>query len=132
MLVRVPVSVGELLDKLAILRIKSRRMADEAKRANVRREIEALQPEVDRLGLEDEDLRGWMDALADVNGQLWDIEDDIRACEARGDFGDEFVRLARAVYRTNDERARIKRVINDATGSELVEEKSYKDPDGAG
>lgn len=132
MLVRVPVSIGELLDKLSILRIKSRRIGDADKRANVRREIEALQPEVDRLGLDDEDLRGWVDALDDVNGQLWDIEDDIRACEARKDFGDEFVRLARAVYRTNDERARIKRVINDATGSELVEEKSYTDPDGEG
>lgn len=130
MLVRVPVSFGEFLDKISILRIKAERIDDAARVANVRRELEALDAELARLGLDGELVGGFLEELEAVNGELWEIEDSIRACEARRDFGEEFVRLARAVYRTNDERARIKRRASEATGSELVEEKSYVDPDG--
>jgi predicted nucleic acid-binding Zn-ribbon protein len=131
--VRVPVSVGELLDKISILRIKEQRIAAPAKLVNVRRELSALQPEMERIEAPAHQLEDWLTDLDRVNGALWEIEDDIRACEARSDFGENFVRLARAVYRTNDERASIKRRINEATGSDLVEEKSYVDPDtGAG
>lgn len=129
MLVRVPVSFGELLDKVSILRIKAARIDDPAKVANVRRELEALDAELAALDLEEGLVEGLLAELEEVNGRLWEIEDDIRRCEARRDFGEEFVRLARAVYRTNDLRARIKRRANEATGSELVEEKSYVDPD---
>jgi hypothetical protein len=131
-LLRVPVSAGELVDKISILRIKEERIADASKVANVRRELAALLPEFERLPTEPSRRESWLAALAEVNGRLWEIEDAIRACEARGDFGETFIALARSVYRTNDERARIKQEINRATGSALVEEKSYVDPDGEG
>jgi hypothetical protein len=130
MLVRVPVSVGELLDKISILRIKTRRIADAAKVANVKRELDALDAEVAAMDVDRDLVEGFLAELEEINDVLWVIEDDIRACEARQDFGEEFIRLARAVYRTNDVRARIKKRANDATGSELTEEKSYVDPDG--
>lgn len=131
MLVRVPVSVGELLDKISILRIKTERIDDPAKVANVRRELEALDAEVAAMDVDRDLVEGFLAELEAINGELWVIEDDIRACEARQDFGEEFIRLARAVYRTNDVRAKIKKRANEATGSELTEEKSYVDPDGA-
>lgn len=131
MLVRVPVSVGELLDKISILRIKTERIADAAKVANVRRELDALDAEVAAMDIDPEVVEGFLAELEEINGELWVIEDDIRACEARQDFGEEFIRLARAVYRTNDVRAKIKKRANEATGSELTEEKSYVDPDGS-
>ena len=130
MLVRVPVSVGELLDKISILRIKTQRITDAAKVANVRRELDALDAEVAAMDVDRELVDGFLEELEEINGELWVIEDDIRACEARHEFGEEFIRLARAVYRTNDVRARIKKRANEATGSELTEEKSYVDPDG--
>ena len=114
MLVRVPVSVGELLDKISILRIKTRRIADAAKVANVRKELEALDAEVAAMDVDRELVEGFLKELEEINGELWVIEDDI----------------ARAVYRTNDVRAKIKKRANEATGSELTEEKSYVDPDG--
>jgi aryl carrier-like protein len=124
---RVPVSVGELLDKLSILHIKKANIRDEAKLANVERERIALQKDVDGLGLDSAQLVDWDARLREVNGKLWDIEDRIRICESEQQFGDEFVQLARAVYKTNDVRAAIKREINEATGSELLEEKSYEE-----
>jgi predicted nucleic acid-binding Zn-ribbon protein len=130
MLVRVPVSIGELLDKISILRIKTDRIADPAKVANVRKELEALDNEIGALDADRDLVEGFLAELEKINGELWVIEDDIRACEARQDFGEEFIRLARAVYRTNDVRAKIKKRANEATGSELTEEKSYVDPDG--
>ena len=123
----VPVSFGELLDKIAILQIKSERMTDATKLANVRKELEALSStwlEHPAAQHEIVDLRADLKA---VNERLWDIEDDIRHCEQRQDFGAEFIRLARAVYFENDERARIKKQINLALGSSYVEEKSYQD-----
>jgi len=129
--IRVPVSAGELLDKISILHIKEARIQDAAKVADVRRELEALRPEAAKLPGGESQHEAWLAELDEVNGQLWEIEDDIRACEARKDFGETFIALARAVYRTNDVRARIKREINLATGSKLIEVKSYVDPDGA-
>ena len=124
--VQVPVSVGELIDKLTILAIKDARIADDAKRANVRRELEALEAVAVAAGLRQRPgLAELEEALRGVNGELWVIEDRIRDCERRGDFGPGFVELARAVYVTNDRRAALKRQINALGGSELVEEKSY-------
>ena len=123
----VPVSFGELLDKIAILQIKSERMNDEAKLANVRKELEALSATWLEHPAAGQDIVELRSDLKAVNERLWDIEDDIRRCEQRQDFGDEFVRLARAVYHENDERARIKKLINLALGSAYVEEKSYQD-----
>jgi hypothetical protein len=123
----VPVSFGELLDKIAILQIKSERMGDPAKLANVRKELEALTTTWMAHPAAQDHLAELRAALKAVNERLWDIEDEIRDCERREDFGTEFVRLARAVYHENDERARIKKDINHALGSSYVEEKSYQD-----
>lgn len=121
-----PVSWGELLDKITILEIKDRRIADAAKRANVRRELDALNAEVARHGTLPEGTAALMDELRAVNEALWDIEDEVRDCERRQDFGPRFVELARGVYHSNDRRAAVKRRLNDLLGSELVEEKSYQ------
>lgn len=120
----VPVSVGELLDKVAILRIKTARIRDPARLAHVRTELAALEGACGAVP-RSEALAALEAELQFVNEALWDIEDDIRAHDARGDFGPGFVALAQAVYRTNDRRAALKRAVNDLTGSGLVEEKSY-------
>lgn len=119
-------SPGEFLDKLTILEIKSERMSDAAKLANVRRELELLRSTWAASPLASRDVRALVAQLKAVNEALWEIEDRIRDQEAAGTFGTEFVELARSVYRTNDRRAAIKRELNVALGSELVEEKSYK------
>lgn len=123
----VPVSFGELLDKIAILQIKSERMRDEAKLANVRKELGALEQTWMAHPAAGHDIVKLRAELKAVNERLWVIEDDIRLKEKARAFDDEFVRLARAVYFENDERARIKREINLALGSAYVEEKSYED-----
>lgn len=121
----VPISPGELLDKVTILRIKAERMTDPAKLANVRLELELLERTWAATPHASVDLAADIGALQAVNERLWDIEDDIREQERAGTFGDRFVALARAVYHENDERAAIKKRINTALGSKLVEEKSY-------
>lgn len=123
----VPVSFGELLDKIAILRIKSERIGEPAKVANVRRELAALEATWAGNPASATDVKALEEALRAVNERLWDIEDAIRAKESRQEFDAEFVRLARAVYFENDERARVKRELNVALGSAYVEEKSYQD-----
>ena len=123
----VPVSFGELLDKIAILQIKSERMTDPDKLANVRNELSALEKTwMAHPGAGNDIVRLRADLKA-VNERLWEIEDDIRIKERAQQFDAEFVRLARSVYFENDERARIKREINTALGSAYVEEKSYQD-----
>lgn len=122
----VPVSWGELLDKITILEIKSQRIGDGAKRANVDRELTALNRVVEDAGSLPPAARPVIDELRGVNAALWDIEDEIRDHEREKDFGARFVELARAVYHTNDRRAAFKRQLNDLLGSELVEEKSYQ------
>ena len=123
----VPVSFGELLDKIAILQIKSERMKDEAKLANVRKELAALEATWMAHPAAGHDIVRLRAELKAVNERLWVIEDDIRVQEKRQAFDAEFIRLARAVYFENDERARIKKDINLALGSAYVEEKSYED-----
>jgi hypothetical protein len=123
----VPTAPGELVDKLTILRIKAERITDGAKLANVRHEMTVLQATADRHLLPSADLQDLWEELYQINLRLWVIEDDIRDCERNGDFGPTFVALARAVYVTNDDRARVKKAINLHLGSALVEEKSYAD-----
>ena len=125
--IQVPVSFGELLDKIAILQIKSERMKDAAKLANVRRELTALEHTWMAHPAAGHDIVRLRADLKAVNERLWEIEDDIRVKEKRQEFDAEFIRLARAVYFENDERARIKKDINLALGSAYVEEKSYED-----
>ena len=123
----VPVSFGELLDKIAILQIKSERMSDAAKLVNVRNELSALECMWMQHPAAGHDIVRLRAELKAVNARLWVIEDDIRMQERAQAFDAEFIRLARAVYFENDERARIKREINVALGSAYVEEKSYED-----
>ena len=126
MQLQVPVSVGEVLDKITILEIKLAHISDSAKRANVQNELDALLPLVAGDAFTTNQMQGLVAQLKAVNEALWDIEDDIREKEAAKSFDAEFIRLARAVYITNDKRAEIKKQINLATGSALVEEKSYE------
>ena len=123
----VPVSFGELLDKISILQIKSERMSDEAKLANVRRELSALEKTWMAHPAAGGDVARLRAELKAVNERLWDIEDEVRLKEKAGSFDQAFVELARSVYMQNDERARIKKAINLALGSSYVEEKSYQD-----
>jgi len=123
--IRVPISPGELLDKITILRIKSKRMRDAQKLANVRRELRELEDTWRACAPASIDIESDVSALLDVNERLWVIEDDIRDKERAKAFDAEFIRLARAVYFENDERAAIKRRINVKLGSAIVEEKSY-------
>ncbi|NIK50963.1 DUF6165 family protein [Xanthomonas arboricola] len=123
----VPVSFGELLDKIAILQIKSERMSDPVKLANVRSELSALETSWMTHPAAGHDIVRLRAALKAVNERLWVIEDDIRLKEQAQTFDDGFVQLARSVYIENDERARIKKEINLALGSSYVEEKSYQD-----
>lgn len=122
-----PVSFGELLDKIAILQIKSERMTDPAKLANVRNELSALEASWAAHPAAAHDIAGLRAELKAVNERLWVIEDDIRIKEKAQAFDDGFIQLARSVYFENDERARIKKDINLALGSAYVEEKSYQD-----
>ena len=123
----VPVSFGELLDKIAILQIKSERMTDPAKLANVRNELSALEQIWMAHPAAGGDIAKLRADLKAVNQRLWVIEDDIRLKEQAQAFDGEFIKLARSVYFQNDERARIKKDINLALGSAYVEEKSYQD-----
>ncbi len=126
-LVSVPVSFGELIDKITILEIKSERISDAAKLANVRDELQMLE----RLWMMDAhsrvDIVSERADLKRINEALWEIEDEIRLKERDRAFDDRFIELARAVYHTNDKRAAVKRAINLKLGSRLVEEKSYQD-----
>src|SRR5579863_4541215 len=123
--IKVPISPGEMLDKITILRIKSARMQDPKKLANVRLELDALEQTWSASAYAKADIEAEVAALLKVNERLWVIEDDIRDKERAQAFDAEFIRLARAVYFENDERAAIKRRINDQLGSTIVEEKSY-------
>jgi hypothetical protein len=126
-LIQVPVSYGELIDKITILEIKSQQMTDPAKLANVRNELDLLNATWSSATASHTDIADERARLLAVNELLWDIEDRIRLKEKAQAFDAEFIELARAVYFRNDERAAVKREINLKLGSQLVEEKSYKD-----
>jgi SMC interacting uncharacterized protein involved in chromosome segregation len=119
-MVEIPVSVGELIDKISILEIKSERITDTDKLINVRRELDCLLKVARDYRVPDLER-----PLKQVNEQLWDVENALRVLESKQDFGDYFIELGRSVYVLNDQRAAIKKQINVAVGSALVEEKSY-------
>jgi hypothetical protein len=123
----VPISWGELIDKITILEIKVERLPTEQSRLNARTELKALAKTAGVALATKPDIHALKDRLRLVNEALWEVEDALREKEAAGDFGNAFVQLARAVYRHNDDRAAIKREINLALQSALIEEKSYKD-----
>lgn len=119
------VSLGELVDKISILRIKSQKITDSVKLSHVKKEEETLSKTLSSLNLDNIDFH--MNQMIDINLKLWVIEDDIRDLERAKDFGPKFIELARAVYISNDERFKRKNTINTTYKSGLVEVKSYKD-----
>jgi hypothetical protein len=126
-LITVPVSYGEVVDKITILEIKSERIDDPGKVRNVRNELQMLERTWADATQGKADVSNARARLKKINEALWEIEDKIRISESQKDFGETFIELARCVYVTNDQRADVKKEINLALGSELVEEKSYED-----
>ena len=125
--IHVPVSPGEVLDKITILEIKSERMEDPEKVANVRVELALLQETWASAVSEDDVIRKLHGQLKEINETLWEIEADIRDKERVKEFDDRFIELARAVYFTNDRRSKVKKELNIHLGSQIIEEKSYQD-----
>ena len=126
MLINTPISIGELVDKISILMIKKKNISDTIKLQHVNKELEFLQKTLKKYISEDE-INDFILKLVNINSKLWDIEDDIRECERKKLFDQTFIDLARSVYFTNDERAKVKNDINKTFGSELVEVKSYEE-----
>jgi prefoldin subunit 5 len=123
----IPISPGELLDKITILQIKAERIADPVKVANVKTELDMLSKVWNETVEIDTEITALTAELKSVNEALWEIEDDIRDQERGKRFGERFIELARAVYVTNDERANAKKKVNLHLNSTIVEEKSYQD-----
>ena len=126
MLINTPISLGELVDKISILMIKKKNISDSIKLQHVNKELEFLQKTLKKYISEDE-INDFLQKLVNINSKLWNIEDDIRECERNKLFDQTFIDLARSVYFTNDERAKVKNDINKTFGSELVEVKSYEE-----
>ncbi len=124
---KIEVSNGEILDKITILVIKSKMITDPTKLKNINNELDELKPFLDVVGYESNTtVNSLVKELESVNEKLWNVEDKLRDKERSKQFDDEFIKLARDVYFTNDERARIKKNLNEVTNSKLVEEKSYQ------
>ena len=126
MLINTPISLGELVDKVSILIIKQKNITDENKLDHVKKELDFLQKVLINY-VKQEEINTYLENLININSKLWSIEDDIRECERKKLFDQTFIDLARSVYFTNDERAKIKNDINQSFGSELVEVKSYEE-----
>ena len=127
MTIKVELAYGELLDKVTILQIKSERITDKSKLANVNKELALLNKLWEQDKKSSVDIAKEFSALKEINEKIWDIEDGIREKERVKEFDEEFIELARSVYYSNDKRAEIKRAINLKLGSELIEEKSYSE-----
>jgi Family of unknown function (DUF6165) len=123
--VEIPVAIGELIDRITILEIKVERFTDAAMTKNLRAELSMLRDRRDQAIPQSPTLDALTVQLRAINQRLWDLEDSIRDCERRADFGPDFIAVARGIYRTNDERAAVKRQISVGFGSDLIEEKSY-------
>ena len=126
MLINTPISLGELVDKISILIIKQKNITDETKLDHVKKELDFLQKTLMNY-VQQEEINNYLENLININSKLWNIEDDIRECERKKLFDQSFIDLARSVYFTNDERAKVKNEINKNFGSELVEVKSYEE-----
>ncbi len=126
MLINTPISLGELVDKVSILIIKQKNITDETKLDHVKKELDFLQKTLMNY-VQQEKINNYLENLININSKLWNIEDDIRECERKKLFDQSFIDLARSVYFTNDERAKVKNDINKTFGSELVEVKSYEE-----
>ena len=126
MKVNIPVSLGELLDKISILEIKSKKILQESKLKNIKNELTGLRKVLQEMNINLSETNNLYEKLYKINLSLWEIEDSIRVLEKNGDFGKHFIDLARSVYKTNDKRFEVKNEINKLYNSEYVEEKSYE------
>ena len=125
MIVKIPISLGELVDKISILLIKEKNISDEKKLSKIHEELSLLKKTLNNT-INDNSIINYLDKLVEINAKLWKIEDDIRDCERNRTFDQFFIDLARSVYITNDKRSEIKNEINKKFGSTIVEVKSYK------
>ncbi len=125
MIIKTPISLGELVDKISILVIKKKNITDNIKLDLINKELDFLNDTINKV-VKEETIRNYLNQLIDINSKLWQIEDDIRECERKKIFNENFIQLARSVYITNDKRAEIKLKINQEFGSKIVEVKSYK------
>ena len=126
MLINTPISLGELVDKISILIIKKKNIIDKTKLDHVKKELDFLQKTLTNY-VQKKEINNYLENLININSKLWNIEDDIRECERKKLFDQTFIDLARSVYFTNDERAKVKNDINKCFDSELVEVKSYEE-----
>jgi len=126
MLINTPISLGELVDKISILMIKLKNITDETKLDHVKKELDFLEKTLMNY-VQQKEINNYLENLININSKLWNIEDNIRECERKKLFDQKFIDLARSVYFTNDERAKVKNDINKTFGSELVEVKSYEE-----
>ncbi len=124
MIVNTPISLGELIDKISILIIKEKNIKDNKKLFLIKNELKLLNDAMAKV-VPVENIKNYLDQLVEINSQLWKIEDNIRECERKKNFDENFIKLARSVYITNDKRADIKLEINNEFGSKIVEVKSY-------
>tara|TARA_Y100000389_G_scaffold126442_1_gene123804 strand:+ start:688 stop:1074 length:387 start_codon:yes stop_codon:yes gene_type:complete len=127
MKVSIPISLGELFDKITILEIKNKKILNESKILNIEKELNGLKKVLDELNINLSETNNLYNKLYKINLTLWEIEDSIRVLEKNKDFEEKFIELARAVYKTNDQRFEVKNDINKLFNSEYVEEKSYED-----
>ena len=125
MIISIPVSLGELVDKISILHIKSINIKDDEKTKFIREEFELLNSTLNHH-IKKNDIQKYLDSLIEINSKLWIIEDDIRDCERNKNFDQKFIDLARSVYFTNDKRSDVKLEINKKFGSKIIEVKSYE------
>ena len=125
MIVNIPISLGELIDKISILLIKEKNISDEKKLSKIREELSLLKKTLNHK-INDNNIKNYLNKLVEINTKLWKIEDDIRDCERSKKFDKIFIDLARSVYITNDKRSEIKNEINKKFGSKIIEVKSYK------
>ena len=126
MIISIPVSLGELIDKISILYIKNINIKDEEKLKLIREELELLNQTLNKH-IKNNDIQNYLDSLIEINSKLWVIEDDIRDCERKKKFDQTFIDLARSVYFTNDKRSEVKLEINKKFGSKIIEVKSYEE-----
>ncbi len=125
--VNIPVSLGELLDKISILEIKNKKILNESKLINIKKELGGLKNVLKELNINMSEANDLYEDLYEINLTLWEIEDSIRLLEKNKNFGKNFVKLARSVYITNDKRFEVKNKINQLFKSQYIEEKSYED-----
>ena len=126
MIISTPVSLGELVDKISILHIKTINIKDDEKLKLIREELELLNNTLNNH-IKKDDIQNYLDLLIEINSKLWVIEDDVRDCERNKNFDQKFIDLARSVYFTNDKRSKLKLDINKKFGSKIIEVKSYEE-----